>query len=104
MSEKTFRVSLVSEDSTDVFYKYRGEHRIVSVGKLEDYPSSAWTPRDHVRFDEEIRHGDKPNVVPATQVGELKGFRLHEPRVEGGARSKGIDEWLDRHGIGRRRR
>ncbi len=26
MSEQTFGVALVSEDTTDVFYKYRGEH------------------------------------------------------------------------------
>jgi len=27
--------------------------RIITVGKLQDFPMSVWSGRDHVRFDEE---------------------------------------------------
>lgn len=79
--------------------------KIISLGDdWRSWPQELWGSRDWQEHMDEQRRGlgKTAGVQPATQPGELR-FGLFPARVEGGARSQGIDKMLDSLGIGPKR-
>ena len=75
--------------------------KIVTVGKRHEYPVEFWGREDFAA--EEVVPGDVGSKLLHGSPSQPRlGFRVHEPRVEGGVRSKGVDAWLDGHGFGSR--
>jgi hypothetical protein len=76
--------------------------RVLSVGKLGDYPPSAWGTHDKLAMLDGTGLGKTANVI-APPAQPTLGFRLFEPPTVGGARAKAVDDMLDQLGVRPRR-